>query len=156
MPMKIAVCVKQVPDTEARLRVRKDGKWIEEEDLPFVLNESDGYALEAGSRINAAKDRLEAALAERRDALARAQLDWQQALGAYHALVPMSLTTSPPPALARSTQAWIFSGGSRSLTGIPLTLVRRGSGTMSSPWPPSKRPWISSTLTPSSHARNVL
>jgi electron transfer flavoprotein beta subunit len=44
--MRIGVCVKQVPDTEARLRVRADGSWIEEEDLPFVLNESDEYALE--------------------------------------------------------------------------------------------------------------
>ena len=44
--MRIAVCIKQVPDTEARLRVRADGSWIEEEDLPFVINESDEYALE--------------------------------------------------------------------------------------------------------------
>ncbi len=44
--MKIGVCIKQVPDTEARLRVRKDGLGIDEEDLPFVINESDGYALE--------------------------------------------------------------------------------------------------------------
>ncbi len=49
--MKIAVCIKQVPDTEARLRVRRDGKWIEEEDLPFVLNESDEYALEEALRL---------------------------------------------------------------------------------------------------------
>jgi electron transfer flavoprotein beta subunit len=46
--MRIAVCIKQVPDTEARLRVRRDGKWLDEEDLPFVLNESDEYALEEG------------------------------------------------------------------------------------------------------------
>ncbi len=44
--MRIAVCIKQVPDTEARLRVARDGRWIEESDLPFVLNESDEYALE--------------------------------------------------------------------------------------------------------------
>ncbi len=46
--MKIAVCVKQVPDSEARLRVAAGGRWIEEEDLPFVINESDEYALEEG------------------------------------------------------------------------------------------------------------
>ena len=44
--MRIAVCIKQVPDTEARLRVAKDGKWLDEEDLRFVVNESDGYAVE--------------------------------------------------------------------------------------------------------------
>lgn len=44
--MKIAVCIKQVPDTEARLRVAGSGLWVDEEDLPFVINESDEYALE--------------------------------------------------------------------------------------------------------------
>jgi electron transfer flavoprotein beta subunit len=48
--MRVAVCIKQVPDTEARLRVAKDGLWIEE-DLPFVINESDEYALEEGLLI---------------------------------------------------------------------------------------------------------
>ena len=46
--MRIAVCIKQVPNTEARLRVSRDGRWVEEEDLPFVTNESDLYALEEG------------------------------------------------------------------------------------------------------------
>jgi electron transfer flavoprotein beta subunit len=49
--MKIAVCIKQVPNTEARLRVSRDGRWVDEEDLPFVINESDEYALEEGLRI---------------------------------------------------------------------------------------------------------
>jgi electron transfer flavoprotein beta subunit len=49
--MRIAVCLKQVPDTEARLRVAKDGRWIDEEDLPFVINESDEYALEEALRL---------------------------------------------------------------------------------------------------------
>ncbi len=49
--MKIGVCVKQVPDTEARLRLRKDGLGIDEEDLPFVVNESDEFALEEALKI---------------------------------------------------------------------------------------------------------
>ncbi len=49
--MKIGVCIKQVPDTEARLRVAKDGRWIDEEDLPFVINEGDEYALEEALRL---------------------------------------------------------------------------------------------------------
>jgi len=53
--MRIAVCVKQVPDTEARLRVAKDGRWVEEQDLPFVLNESDEYALEEALSIAGAR-----------------------------------------------------------------------------------------------------
>jgi electron transfer flavoprotein beta subunit len=49
--MKIAVCVKQVPDTEARLRVGADGTWIDEEGVAFVLNESDEYAVEEALQI---------------------------------------------------------------------------------------------------------
>ena len=49
--MRIAVCVKQVPDTEAKLKVSQDGQWIDEEELPFVINESDEYALEEGLRL---------------------------------------------------------------------------------------------------------
>lgn len=49
--MKIAVCLKQVPDTEARLRVNDDGTWIEEEDLSFAINESDECALEEALKI---------------------------------------------------------------------------------------------------------
>lgn len=49
--MKVAVCIKQVPDSESRLRVDSEKKWVEEEDLPFILNESDEYALEEGLRI---------------------------------------------------------------------------------------------------------
>ena len=54
--MRIAVCIKQVPDTEARLRISKDGRWVDEEDLPFVINESDTYALEEGLRLAEATD----------------------------------------------------------------------------------------------------
>jgi len=49
--MRVAVCIKQVPDTEARLQVAADGRWIDEEEVPFVINESDEYALEEGLRI---------------------------------------------------------------------------------------------------------
>ncbi|MEL7060795.1 MAG: electron transfer flavoprotein subunit beta/FixA family protein [Acidobacteriota bacterium] len=49
--MRIAVCLKQVPDTEARLRISKDGRWVDEDDLRFVTNESDEYALEEALKI---------------------------------------------------------------------------------------------------------
>jgi electron transfer flavoprotein beta subunit len=49
--MRIAVCIKQVPNTEARLRVSRDGKWVDEEDLAFVINENDEYALEEGLQL---------------------------------------------------------------------------------------------------------
>lgn len=49
--MRVAVCIKQVPDAEARLRLTADGRWIDEEDLPFIINGSDEYALEEALTI---------------------------------------------------------------------------------------------------------
>src|ERR671938_1770474 len=49
--MKTVVLMKQVPNKDAVLRVNREGKWIEEGDLSFEVNESDGYALEEALRI---------------------------------------------------------------------------------------------------------
>jgi electron transfer flavoprotein beta subunit len=44
--MKIIVAIKQVPDRDAQVRIDAAGKWIEESDLQYALNEPDAYALE--------------------------------------------------------------------------------------------------------------
>src|SRR5437763_1999675 len=49
--MKILVFMKQVANKDAILRINKDSTWIEEGDLSFEVNESDGYALEEALRI---------------------------------------------------------------------------------------------------------
>jgi electron transfer flavoprotein beta subunit len=49
--MKIIVLMKQVPNKDAILRINKDSRWIEEADLSFEVNESDGYALEESLRL---------------------------------------------------------------------------------------------------------
>lgn len=49
--MNIAVCIKQVPDTEAQLCLNADSSWIDEEEIPFIINESDLYALEEALQI---------------------------------------------------------------------------------------------------------
>src|SRR5229473_1318665 len=49
--MKILVLMKQVANRDAILRINKDSTWIEEADLSFEVNESDGYALEEALRI---------------------------------------------------------------------------------------------------------
>jgi electron transfer flavoprotein beta subunit len=53
--MKIVVLMKQVPNKDAVMRVRGDGKWVEEGDLSFEVNESDGYALEEALRLKEKK-----------------------------------------------------------------------------------------------------
>lgn len=53
--MNIIVCVKQVPDTEARIRISGDGRSIDESDINFVVNPFDEYAVEEALRIKEAK-----------------------------------------------------------------------------------------------------
>ena len=49
--MKIIVAIKQVPGPDAQVRIDATGKWIEESDLQFALNESDAYALEEALQL---------------------------------------------------------------------------------------------------------
>lgn len=49
--MHIVVCVKQVPDTEAPIRIRPDGSGIDEVGLNLVMNYYDEHATEAGLRL---------------------------------------------------------------------------------------------------------
>ncbi len=49
--MKIVVCIKQVPERDARLRIASDGRSIDETGVATEINESDQYALEAGLRL---------------------------------------------------------------------------------------------------------
>jgi len=53
--MKIVVLMKQVPNKDAVLRVNREEKWVEEGDLSFEVNESDGYALEESLRLREKK-----------------------------------------------------------------------------------------------------
>jgi electron transfer flavoprotein beta subunit len=49
--MKILVAIKQVPERDAQVRVGSSGKWIDETDLQFALNEPDAYALEEALQL---------------------------------------------------------------------------------------------------------
>ena len=49
--MKIVVAIKQVPERDAPVRIDAAGRWIEEADLQWALNESDAYALEEALQL---------------------------------------------------------------------------------------------------------
>src|SRR5438270_5897843 len=49
--MKIVVAIKQVPARDSQLRIASSGKWIEEADLTYEINEPDAYALEEGLQL---------------------------------------------------------------------------------------------------------
>jgi electron transfer flavoprotein beta subunit len=49
--MKIIVAIKQVPVRDSQLRVEANGRWIQEADLSFEINEPDAYALEEALQL---------------------------------------------------------------------------------------------------------
>ena len=49
--MKIIVSIKQVPVRDSQLRVDSAGRWIQENDLSFEINEPDAYALEEALQL---------------------------------------------------------------------------------------------------------
>ncbi|MCZ6760826.1 MAG: electron transfer flavoprotein subunit beta/FixA family protein [Gemmatimonadetes bacterium] len=52
--MKIAVCIKRVPDTETRIKIADDGKSIVEAGVKFTLNPYDEYAMEEALKLKEA------------------------------------------------------------------------------------------------------
>lgn len=49
--MNIIVCMKQVPDTEAQIRVKPDGSGIIDGDIKFVMNPYDEYGVEEALKL---------------------------------------------------------------------------------------------------------
>ena len=49
--MKIAACIKRVPDTEMRFTIAGDGKSLDQGGLKYDISDFDGYAVEVGLRL---------------------------------------------------------------------------------------------------------
>lgn len=49
--MKILVAIKQVPERDAPISIAADGRWIDESDLNYTINEPDAYALEEALQL---------------------------------------------------------------------------------------------------------
>jgi electron transfer flavoprotein beta subunit len=49
--MKIVVAIKQVPARDSQVRVSPSGRWIQDADLTYEINEPDAYALEEGLQL---------------------------------------------------------------------------------------------------------
>jgi len=101
--MKIIVAIKQVPDRDAQFRIDAAGKWIDETDLQFALNESDAYALEEALQLkekhggevivlSAGPERIGQTI---REALAKGDLGTRDALGVARLLAAAAKQESP-------------------------------------------------------------
>src|ERR1700754_2808278 len=50
-PLKIVVAIKQGPERDAPIHIASDGKWIEDADLNYTINEPDAYPLEEALQL---------------------------------------------------------------------------------------------------------
>jgi electron transfer flavoprotein beta subunit len=49
--MKIIVAIKQVPERDAQIAIASDGRWIDDSDVVWTINEPDAYALEEALQL---------------------------------------------------------------------------------------------------------
>ncbi len=85
--MKTYVCIKRVPDTEARLKVAADGKSIDTAGLKYIISPYDEYALEAALRLKEASGAGEVVVVSVGDGAAGEQLRSALAMGADAAVL---------------------------------------------------------------------
>ncbi|HEU4952475.1 MAG TPA: electron transfer flavoprotein subunit beta/FixA family protein [Holophagaceae bacterium] len=84
--MKILVCLKQVPDTETKVKVAADGKSLDPSDVKWITSPYDEYALEEALRLKEAKG-AEVTAVTVGDEKAKDILRNAFALGADHAVL---------------------------------------------------------------------
>jgi electron transfer flavoprotein beta subunit len=107
--LKIAVCIKQVPDTETRIRVAPDGKGMLESDVNWVVSPYDEFAIEEALRIKEKKGGGEVVLLSAGPDRAQAALRNGLAMGAdaaIHLKDPL-FDAADPGGIARALAAAI-------------------------------------------------
>ena len=92
--MKILVALKQVPDTETKIKVAADGRSLDPTDVKWITSPYDEYALEEGIRLKESKG-AEVTVVSLGGDSAKDVLRNALALGADHAVLLRSDATDP-------------------------------------------------------------
>ena len=85
--MKIVVCIKRVPDTEARIKIGGDGTTIDSAGVKYVISPYDEFAIETALRIKEAKGAGEVIAISLGEASSAEQLRSALAMGADKAIL---------------------------------------------------------------------
>lgn len=99
--MKILVALKQVPDTETKIKLGPDGKSLDLGDVKWITSPYDEYALEEALRLKESRDAEVTAVSVGNDK-AKAVLQGALALGVQNAVLVKSEQTGDPMAIARA------------------------------------------------------
>ncbi|MBK8792366.1 MAG: electron transfer flavoprotein subunit beta/FixA family protein [Holophaga sp.] len=103
--MKILVALKQVPDTETKIKVAADGKSVDPADVKWITSPYDEYALEEGLRLKESKA-AEVTAVSVGEEKAKDVLRNALALGADNAVLLKSTETGDPLAVAKILAAY--------------------------------------------------
>lgn len=103
--MKIVVCIKRVPDTEARIRIAGDGRSIDPAGVKFVISPYDEFALETALRMKEAAGAGEVVAVSVGEASSAEQLRSALAMGADRAVLLKGEPTLDGLATARALAA---------------------------------------------------
>jgi electron transfer flavoprotein beta subunit len=99
--MKILVALKQVPDTETKIKIAPDGKSLDLGDAKWITSPYDEYALEEALRLKESKAAEVTAVSVGGDK-AKAVLQGALALGVHTAVLLKGEPTDDPLAIART------------------------------------------------------
>jgi len=102
--LNIVVCVKRVPDTEARIRVAADATGIQTDGVKYIMSPYDEYALEAGLQTKEALGDGEVALLTVGDAAAGETLRQGLAMGADRATLLLGSVSEDGLATAKTLE----------------------------------------------------
>lgn len=109
--MKTYVCIKRVPDTEARLKVAADGKSVDPSGVKFIISPYDEFALETALRQKEAAGSGEVVVVSVGDASSGEQLRSALAMGADSAVLLKGQPTVDGLATAKALAAELKAAG---------------------------------------------
>jgi electron transfer flavoprotein beta subunit len=109
--MKIAVCLKRVPDTTTKIVVGADGKSIDENGVKFVPNPYDEFAIEEALKLKEAAGAGEVVVISLGTEAAQETLRTALAMGADRAVLLQSAAPADGLEAARALAAELKGGG---------------------------------------------
>lgn len=109
--MKTYVCIKRVPDTEARLKVAADGKSVDPSGVKFIISPYDEFALETALRQKEAAGSGEVVVVSVGDTSSGEQLRSALAMGADSAVLLKGQPTVDGLATAKALAAELKAAG---------------------------------------------
>lgn len=105
--MKIIVCIKRVPDTEARIKIGGDGTSIDQAGVKYVISPYDEFAIETALRLKDAKGSGEIIAITLGESQSAEQLRSALAMGADRAILLKGQATLDGSATAKALAAEI-------------------------------------------------